>query len=126
MEQRMTKHHALFNRTAWNSNVHAKALRDNPLLIVPLDVDTHQDLHEAVSYVPLLSPHIARAALYNFQDFGSTDNPIVATGNLQSSIEGAAKHPRADYIEREVARCAVHALELQKPYLNNHRVRRYV
>ena len=112
-----TKHHILYNRRLWNTYEETKSLRENPQLIVPLQPELHKELHDNVSYVPSLNYYLARHTLRVFTDFEPTDDSIEAINNLQFSIREAAMHPRADYIEKEVARLAIHSLTLQKPFI---------
>ena len=113
----MERHHLLFNRFAYESNTDLRAMREDRRLIVPLDHDTHKELHERVSHVPPVSYHIARRALINFKEYNPADNPIHDIDNLQFSIQEAIRHPRADLIEREVGELAIYALDIQKPFI---------
>lgn len=114
---RTERHHILFNRKAWSANDELNTLRSDSQLIVPLEHDEHLELHQSISHVPPLSYHIARRALHTFDSYEHTDDHLEATERLQRSIEGAARHPRADMIEREIAWLATYALEIQKPFI---------
>ena len=115
---KMEAHHTLFNRYAWSANKDLKALREDKRLIVPLEHDVHKELHRAVSHVPPLSYHMARHVLRAYSEF-EADTYLHNVENLQFSIEEAMKHPRADRLEREVGALAVHALDLQRPFLDD-------
>lgn len=121
MRDRRERHHILFNRRVWSSTDDLAELRGDPRLIVPLDHDTHQELHENVSHVPPLSLHVARASLRLFEDFESNGDYMKSVEHLQTSIEQAIRHPKSDRIEREVGSLAVYALDLQKPYIETSR-----
>lgn len=114
---KMEKHHTLFNRYAWTANQNLEALREDRRLIVPLDPDTHRELHKEVSHVPPLSYHMARHVLRAYSEY-EADTYLHNVENLQRSIEHAKSHPRADRIEREVASTALYALDLQKPFID--------
>ena len=120
MVEKLSRHHILYPRTAWLSNTYSRELRSNPQLLIPVENEAHAELHESVSYVPLLSPNIVQMTLSNFEDYGYTNEPARAISNLQQSIENAANHRRADYVSRQVAKCAIYALTLQKPYLRRY------
>ena len=61
---------------------------------------------------------MARHVLRAYSEF-EADTYLHNVENLQRSIEEAMKHPRADRIEREVGALAVHALDTQKPFLDD-------
>lgn len=117
--RKLEQHHTLFHRYAWNANKELAALRNNPQLVVPLDHETHRELHAEVSHIPPLSLHVARHALRGFSDYGYTSNHLQAVGRLQRSIEAAARHPKADYIEKSIAELVCHGLDIQKPFLDD-------
>lgn len=112
------RHHILYNRHAWTANKDLEALREDKRLIVPLDHDAHSELHRRVSHVPPISYHMARRVLRNFTEYGD-DTYLHNLESLQFSIEEAMKHPRADRIERGVGALAVHALDMQKPFVDD-------
>ena len=114
----MERHHPLFNRFAWTANKDLQALREDKRLIVPLEHDTHTELHRAVSHVPPLSYHMARHVLRTYSEY-EADSYLRNVENLQRSIEEAMKHPRADRLERSVGALAVHALDLQRPFIDD-------
>ena len=118
-------HHALFNRFAWTANKDLKALREDQRLLVPLDPDTHRELHQVVSHVPPLSYHMARHVLRAYSEF-EADSYLHNVENLQRSIEEAMKHPRADKIERGVAELAIHSLDIQRPFLDDSGLTYYI
>lgn len=112
------RHHILFDKRSYEATNDLLELRRDPRLIVPLDHDTHRELHQSVSHVPPLSRYIARSALYNFLQFDYTDDGVEAIDQLQLSIDRALKHPRADVIEKSVGNAALLSLELQKPFID--------
>ena len=114
---KLERHHTLFNRFAWTANKNLEALREDKRLIVPLDPDTHREVHESVSHVPPLSYHMARHVLREFTEY-EADTYLHNVENLQRSIEHAKSHPRADRIERGVAELAIHSLDIQKPFID--------
>lgn len=122
---KMERHHVLYNRYAYTANKDLAALREDKRLIVPLEHDTHAELHREISHVPPLSYHMARHVLRAYSEF-EADSYLHNVENLQRSIEGAMKHPRADGIERGLGELAVHALDMQKPFLDDSGARRLV
>lgn len=121
MRSRLERHHELFDRKTWSSRPELAALRGDAQLIVPLEHDVHRELHANITYVPSLSLYVARAALGAFGEYGHTPDHLLATERLQAAIEEAVTHPKTDRIEREVGLLAVHALDLQKPYIKESR-----
>ena len=91
--------------------------RRDPRLIVPLEIDPHNELHKNVALVPPLSHHLAGRALRLFNDRYDEYDPVANLENYMSSIEEAAKHPRAQELERAMAALTVHACELQIPFI---------
>ena len=122
---KMERHHVLFNRYAYTANKDLEALREDRRLIVPLEHDVHQTLHREISHVPPLSYHMARHVLRAYSEF-EADTYLHNVENLQRSIEEAMKHPRADRIERGVGALAVHALDIQKPFLDDSGLTYYI
>ena len=118
-------HHTLYNRYAWTANKDLAALREDRRLIVPLDHDTHAELHRRVSHVPPISYHMAHRVLRNFAEYDD-GTYLHNLESLQRSIEEAMKHPRADRIERGVGALAVHALDIQKPFLDDSGLTYYI
>lgn len=114
---KLERHHTLFNRYAWTANSNLEALREDRRLIVPLDPDTHSELHQEISHVPPLSYHMARHVLKAYSEY-EADTYLHNVENLQRSIEYAKSHPRADRIERGVADLAIHSLDIQKPFID--------
>ena len=114
---KMERHHELFNRFAWTATNTLESLREDRRLIVPLDPDTHRELHQEVSHVPPLSYHMARHVLRAYSEF-EADTYLHNVENLQWSIEEAMQHPRADRIERELGELTMYALDLQKPFID--------
>lgn len=114
---KMERHHVAFNRFAWTANKNLEGLREDRRLIVPLDPDTHRELHQEVSHVPPLSYHMARHVLRAYSEF-EADTYLHNVENLQFSIEEAMQHPRADRIERELGELTMYALDLQKPFID--------
>lgn len=107
-------HHLLFPKNEWLSRPQAKLLRGAHSLIPQLSRDTHNEIHRALPGVPLLSYHLLARTL---RDYEPGDTTIESMDNLMFSMRDAARHPRAHHIERSVAELAIHAIELQKPFV---------
>lgn len=114
---KMQRHHIAYNRYAWTANSDLAAIRDDKRLIVPLDPDTHSELHNEISHIPPLSYHMARHVLREFSEY-EADTYLHNVENLQWSIEHAMQHPRADKIERELGELTLYSLDLQKPFID--------
>lgn len=113
---RLEDHHLLFDRVSWESRKESRWLRRNTSLIIPLEHDTHKELHKAVPAVPLLGYH----ALYRtMRDYERGDGYIESLENLQRVIEEAGRSSKAHYIERQIGELAIHVIDLQKPFILN-------
>ena len=109
-----SRHHVLHDRVQWNAVPLGKRLRCDSGLIVPLDRDTHDELHDECPAVPLLGFHALRNTL-NY--YNRTNNPIRNVDNLMLAIEKSANHYKSHPIDRELGLLAVEAIDLQRPYL---------
>lgn len=110
-------HHTQFARAIHESMPNLKRIRQDPRLIIPLDIDTHNDLHRSVAAVPSLTHDMAGRAFSLFRDYGDAVDPITNLQNYMTSIEQAARHPKAKELERSMAELTVWACEMQIPYI---------
>jgi hypothetical protein len=108
-------HHLFHDRISWESRDTAKLIRRNRGLIVPLEHDTHKELHIATPVVPLLGYFALYRVARDFQ--GEPRNYLGNIEEVQRAIEEAGKSPKAHYVERQVGELAIHVLELQKPFI---------
>lgn len=108
-------HHILHDRVSWESRGEAKQIRRNKSLIVPLEHDTHKELHQQTPVVPLLGYYSLYRVLRDFEP--DPNNYIDSVENLQRAIESANNHPKAHYVERQLGELTLHVLDLQKPFI---------
>lgn len=108
-------HHINYYAEMHEAHIATCALRQMPGLITPGPRYIHNEIHNALEYVPPLSVHMAQHALRYYRD-EPTDN-VRSLGNLMRSIESAKRHPKADPIELAVADVALAAYEIQMPYI---------
>jgi hypothetical protein len=108
------RHHILNERVTWNARPDSRALRAYPLLVPTIYRASHEELHANVPSVPLLGHHALMNVKGNFQCGNDT---LSSMDNLMFAIENASKHPRAHPIERDLCHLAIHAIDLQKPYI---------
>lgn len=105
----------MHERQEWSLRPQARALREAPSLIVHMDRGLHNEIHANCPAVPLLGCNtLFRVAKY----FREGDTPIESLENLMRAMERSCKHPKAHQIERELSELAVHALDLQRPYIS--------
>lgn len=123
MEKGVRNHHALFQRTAWDSSLPTKKLRQHPSLITPMELDFEVALHEAVSTVPLPDPYTALKAYREFQP-GSTY--IGSIMNLMTAIDVAVRHPRCSRLEKDLGGLTIYALQLQIPFIREGQINQQV
>ncbi len=113
----INKHHGNFPRNQHDSMTTSRIIRADSRLIFPIEADVHNELHRNVSLVPVLSHYVGMRAYSLFKQEGDLGDPIKNIENWQRSIEEAIKHPRADILEQHIGLLAVHAYDLQKPYI---------
>ncbi len=109
------RHHILFTASAWNSSEFTAGLRNQPSLIPRIDRDSHDALHRHVTTVPLIDHHLASRALRNFTG-GST--PLRSMDNLLFALETGMAHPQTRSLDKQLGALTIHAIELQKPYID--------
>lgn len=114
---RVNKHHTQFARAVHESMPNIKKIRNDERLIVPLDIDVHDELHRNVAAVPNLTHNLAGRALSIFNDYGDAYDPITNLQNYMASIEEAAKDRRVKELERSMAELTVWACEMQIPFI---------
>lgn len=110
----MNQHHLLYPRQPWNSHFATRNLRQKNALIVPIEEEIHEALHREVPVVPLLDHY---TALTVRRDFTPYDHYRKSMDNLVKCIDVALRGSRVQPIQRELGQLTIHALELQKPYL---------
>ena len=115
---RFNNHHALYYRAQWESMPDLTRTRRDGRLIIPMDIGVHTELHKNVAYVPALSQMMANTALRLFNDYKDAYDPITNLQNYMSSVEQAAKHPRAGEIEKSIADLTIWACEQQIPFID--------
>ena len=114
MSQLWNRHHILFDRRTWTATDTGRKLRDVPLLIPKIDVDTHKELHRACPTVPVLGHHAMASTFHNLELGRNTPETI---DNLLQGIDKASRNPKAHEIERQICLLAIAAIELQRPYI---------
>lgn len=114
-------HHVLFYRNEWEARPDAKAVRRNPFLIPPLERDAHDELHRNVQYVPPLGRHLMALIKRDFLPI--KDDYTGSIESLMFEIEDKTKDRRVSELEAGVALLAVHALELQLPFIREGLIR---
>lgn len=92
-----------------------KRLRENRWLIVPIDMDVHDEKHDAISTVPLLDHFTARRVRATFEP--TVNDHLGSVVALMFSIEEALKHPKSTELQKRLGELTVHALDIQLPYL---------
>ena len=110
-------HHTQFSRASHEAMPNTARLREDRRLIVPLDIETHNELHRNVAAVPTIPHYMAGRALSLFRDFGDAGHPLGNLENYMRSIEEAKKHPRTSELERRMADLTIYACELQIPFI---------
>jgi len=108
-------HHVLFYDREWSVNPDSASVRQTHELIPPMYREPHDELHTAVPYVPTLGRHLM--ALVSRDLLVVRGDYIRSIESLMFEIEDKTKDRRVSALEAGVANLAVHALELQLPYI---------
>lgn len=111
----VARHHVQFPRLVHEANKDTKEVRRNHWLIPPLIVLGHIALHDEISVVPVLDRFTAQRVNRDFVPHRG--DYIRSVENLMFAIDDALKHPKTRAIEIENAQVAIHALELQLPFI---------
>lgn len=112
------RHHILFPRRLHEAHPDTRALRREHLLIPKLEVIGHTALHDTVALVPPLDRFTANRVLKDFEPVRG--DYIASAEELMRSIEREIKHPRVGEIEIMNATVAIHAIEMQLPFIREH------
>lgn len=107
-------HHPIHNKQEWTLRPEAEYIREHPTLLFPMEVPLHNELHGNCPAVPLLGVYALKHIARNWEP---DRDKLQSLGNLQAAIEQAGEHPRAHPIEKQLGDLAIHAIDLQKPYL---------
>lgn len=111
------RHHVLFPKRLYNTYQDSMKLRQNPSLIIEMDRDAHEELHRNVPLVPILGQH-ALEQVRAFYVPDDSEDPIRHIEALQRAIEHSKRHPRTHHLEKIMADLTLHALDIQKPYID--------
>jgi len=109
-----SRHHLLFERTAWESRTDATKLRQQNTLIPILERSLHDELHDNCPVVPLLG---SRALLAIRNDFRPGNNTMDSIERLLMAIERSTRLPDLHTIERQMAQLAIQAIEIESYYI---------
>lgn len=108
------RHHIIYDKSSWTSRPEAKALREDPSLIIRLDRLEHNEIHRFGTALPLLGYY----ALTRVQrDYEPGPTPLRSVENLMGAIEHSSEHPKTHPIQKQLAELAVWALDLQRPFI---------
>lgn len=112
---RGNKHHVQFPRALHEAHPDTKDIRRNQWLIPEIDIDVHTALHGLIAIVPVLDRYTAARVRRDFVPIKGSY--IGSIHELMSTIDEASRHPKAGPIEFSNAQVAIHALELQIPFI---------
>ena len=107
--------HLLFYRQEWTANQLARLLRNNNMLIPPLDRVVHEAKHDAVAFVPPLGRFTLAIVA---RDYKATPRDYVASlDGLISTIDDTTHDRRLPADERRYAGATIDALERSRPFV---------
>lgn len=110
----MDRHHVLFNKREWESRPQYRYLRQDSGLIIPIDRDIHNELHRSVTQVPVLGYYGIMAVQ---KEFYRGRTYLDTVDNLLFALKSVEVHPRLSDIEKSLASIALHAVEIQRPFI---------
>jgi hypothetical protein len=110
----MEKHHILFDRAPWESQIETRRIRQNHHLIIPMDEEIEGMIHKQIVTVPLLDRYTAR---FVSRDFNPHPTYLGSINRLMSSIEAGVRCQKATQLQRSVAELTVAAIEQQIPLI---------
>jgi len=115
------RHHILFEKALWTTRKETMKLRQETMLIPPLDRDVHEALHRDCPIVPAMGYH---AIVRTVGTFRAVPGDYLGTmDNLFQSIEQACNHPAVKSIEYDLGGLVIGAIEMQKPFIRDGLVR---
>lgn len=109
-------HHVLFHRSQHESNEDSKWVRRNAGLLVPMDIDVHDELHAKTPGVPPLDIYMVRR-VKSIMRKNLTPDPIRNIDTYCWAIEEAMGHPKAYEVEKAVGNAAIQAVRMQLPFI---------
>lgn len=107
-------HHILHTKGDWSRRGESLYLRGTPSLVPRIERDAHNEIHRECPSIPVLGFHALQRVSRTFDPIGNTMRDIEL---LQLSIDKGTKHPKTHPIERSMAELTLHAIDLQKPFL---------
>lgn len=107
--------HLLFYDREWSASSYSRALRTNPMLIVPLDREVHEAKHDAVSFVPPLGRFVAALVV---RDYKAVQGDYLASlDGLIDVIDDQTHDRRLPLDERRYAEFTIDALARSRPFV---------
>lgn len=107
--------HLLFYDREWSASPDARKLRNNNMLIVPLDRVVHEAKHDAVSFVPPLGRFTCALVA---RDYRATQGDYLASlDGLVDTIDERTRDRRLPQDERSYAQFTIDALVRSRPYV---------
>ena len=113
--RRLTDHHMLFYDREWSMRPEGHFLRTSRGLIRRLPRYEHDIVHREVSLIPLLGAH-ALQQVANSVDFNGNYHHDI--DEMITRVERAAKHPKADEIERALTELTARALVWERDVIS--------
>lgn len=116
-------HHTLFCGSPWESMPQTRKLRRLPSLIVPMDKQVEEALHQEISTIPVLD-HFT--AVHTYNNYEASNTYIGSIHNLMRAIEIGSNHRKSTRLEKQLAQLTIYALELQVPFIREGQLRQDV
>jgi hypothetical protein len=111
------EHHILFSRNQWRANLSTRRLRNLPMLRPPIDAESHRELHKEYAVVPVPCHFMADRVERYFKPVEG--DYMKSLDNLIAAFDEAAHYHKTRALERQVGELIVHALEVQRPYIED-------
>lgn len=107
-------HHVLHHRQEWRLRDDAKYIREHHSLVPVIHRDVHEALHRACPAVPALGYYALKRTRYLWVP---DDDTMTSLDNLQFAMQEAGLHPAVHPLERQFLYLVIHAIDLQKPFI---------
>jgi len=119
MSERLTTHHLLTERCAWEARPESKRLRRQGGLIVKMAQEPHTALHNACTAVPIPNVYMLRGIARAYE---RQPRVLDSLDNFCFAVEEAAQHPKAIDIDKRLGDIMIDSIRMQIPFIKEYGV----
>lgn len=110
------RHHVLFPRTIHESTHIGNELRSKSILIPRMDEDIHAELHDEISFVPMLN-HYMGSRILKLMNQTRAHSPINGMKNYMLAVENSMEHSKVNELDRQLGRVVIESVGAQIPFV---------